>query len=108
MNPASGTISGAGPGHALADSMEARETRLKNNKLPLSAAQHRAIRNFTSQEYWPLISANSLIHPRAYVCKVVSLLVQWEKTSDLIHRLQANAFLSRESSVFLSARSNLQ
>lgn len=61
MNPASETISGTGAGHELGDRLEVRETRLKNNKRPLSAAQHRAIRNSTSQEYWPIISANALI-----------------------------------------------
>jgi hypothetical protein len=61
MNPALATINCVEPKHALARNLAVRETQLKNNKLPLSAAPHRAVDHSTSQNHWPLIFAISLI-----------------------------------------------
>lgn len=61
MNPALATINCVEPKHALARKLAVRETQLKNNKLPLSAAPHRAVDYSTSQNHWPLIFAITLI-----------------------------------------------
>jgi hypothetical protein len=60
MNPALATMSRAEQELALARRLAVRNTRLKNNKLLLSAAAHLAIRQPTSQNLWPVISANAL------------------------------------------------
>jgi len=50
--------------HVLARGLEGKKIRLKNNKLRLSAALHRAIHNSIRQNDWPVIFANSLIEVR--------------------------------------------
>jgi hypothetical protein len=71
-------MSHAEPEHAFARSLEVEEIRLKNNKLLLSSALHRAIHISNIQNSWPLISAFTLIivlFPEHGVCSSFSVRV---------------------------------
>jgi hypothetical protein len=61
MNAGAPSTARAEPKRALGRRLEVREIQLKNNKLPLSAALDRVIHDSTSQNDWPVISADALI-----------------------------------------------
>jgi len=62
MNLARTTVSSVEQEHALAGRLAVRKIQQKNNKSPLPAALHLAIHHFLSQNRWPVISANALMH----------------------------------------------